>query len=342
MSPILFYCQKRQTHDTGVETDLKQECRSGTHVHINKLRVPAWTQHGEASQRPACTWHWAPGLAPGPGSPLSCQGADGLCDLSATRQIHSVNLGTQPCERFWCCGAHPPISGQWAEGDSALPWASQCHEQGCATPFLGVDATDTRQSRHAAWTPAALEEARGQLCRDTGRRPPLWGGNSGTSSAGARGPALPWGEPGLSALGPRWHHSFWKPELQMPSKSSFLFRPSERRNTVMSSHQSFYKKPPGEPNEAGQFIYSSCQWWKVHRDLSDLQGQGRLNAERQMALPNTPETKRPPSQEVLRKMVLNRCCNSSCQHVPRPLPVAVCYQLWVAPSGYADSPELLL
>ena len=42
-------------------------------------------------------------------------------------------------------------------------------------------------------------------------------------------------------------------------KCSFLFLPSERRNTVMSSHQSFYKKPPGEPNEAGQFIYSSCQ-----------------------------------------------------------------------------------
>ena len=124
--PNSILLPKRQTHDTGVETDLKQECRSGTHRHINKLRVQAWTQHGEASQWPACTWHWAPGLAPGP-SPLSCQGADGLCDLLATRQIHNMNLGTQSCKRFWRYGAHPPISGQWAEGDSALPWASQCH-----------------------------------------------------------------------------------------------------------------------------------------------------------------------------------------------------------------------
>lgn len=80
----------------------------------------------------------------------------------------------------------------------------------------------------------------------------------------------------------------------------------------------------------------------TQRPLCDSQGQGRLNAERQMALPNIHETKTLPSQEVLRKMVLNRCGNSSCQHVPQPLHVETCYQLRAAPSCYGDSPELSL
>ena len=226
MSSILFYCQKDKPM-TGVDTNLEQECRRGTHAHINKLRVQDWTQHGKARQWSTCTWDWAPGLAPGLCSPLSCQGADSMCDLLATRQIHNMNLGTQSCKRFWRYGAHPPISRQWVEWE-LVSWIGHLNamEQGCVGPFLGVGTTDTRRSRHAAWTPAALEEDRGQLCRDTGHRPPLWGGNGGTSSEGAQGPSLLWGEPGLSALGPRWHHSFWKPELQMPSKM-FLFIPPQ-------------------------------------------------------------------------------------------------------------------
>lgn len=58
---------------------------------------------------------------------LSRQGADSVCDLLATRQTHNMNLGTQSCKRLWHYGAPPPISGQGAEGDSVLPWASQCH-----------------------------------------------------------------------------------------------------------------------------------------------------------------------------------------------------------------------
>ena len=81
------------------------------------------------------------------------------------------------------------------------------------------------------------------------------------------GPAL-WAPGTLPCCGESLGYLPWDPDditaseswsFTCPVKCSFLFFPSEWRNTVMSSHQSFYKKPPGEPNEAGQFIYSSCQ-----------------------------------------------------------------------------------
>ena len=125
-----------------------QECRRGTCVHVNELRVQGWTEP-RASRLTAHPWYWATGLFPGLCSPLPCpgQGADSVCDLWATRQMPS-----------WPWAEHEPgdtilrkiLTLQWSHAHlraaervriRALAWESQCNQTrlwGSPGPFFTV------------------------------------------------------------------------------------------------------------------------------------------------------------------------------------------------------------
>ena len=87
---------------------------------------------------------------------------------------------------------------------------------------------------------------------------------------------------------------------------------------VMSPDQSFYRSFQVSQRELGSFFTALASNERYTETSRGSTVWGRLNAERQMALHDTPETERPPSQEVTRKMVLNRCGDSSCPYLPQP------------------------
>lgn len=87
---------------------------------------------------------------------------------------------------------------------------------------------------------------------------------------------------------------------------------------VMSPDQSFYRSFQVSRRERGSLFTALAS---DERNTETSRGStvwGRLNAERQTALHDPPETERPPTQEVPRKMVLNRCGDASCRHLRQP------------------------